>query len=38
MPFKVLKQATQHPMTDIGLAKFLSDWEGAIACKQTKLR
>lgn len=38
MPFKVLKQATEHPMTDIGLAKFLSDWEGAHAAKKTKLR
>jgi transaldolase len=38
MPFKVLKQATQHPMTDIGLAKFLADWEGAHEAKRTKLR
>lgn len=38
MPFKVLKQSTQHPMTDIGLAKFLSDWEGAHAAKKTRLR
>jgi transaldolase len=26
-PFSVLKQLVQHPLTDIGLAKFLSDWE-----------
>ena len=26
-PFGVLKQLTQHPLTDIGLAKFLKDWE-----------
>jgi transaldolase len=38
MPFKVLKQATQHPMTDIGLASFLRDWEKADAAKKTALR
>lgn len=38
MPFKVLKMATQHPMTDIGLASFLRDWEGAKAAQATKLR
>jgi transaldolase len=38
MPFKVLKQATQHPFTDIGLASFLRDWEGAKAAQATKLR
>jgi len=38
MPFKVLKQATMHPMTDIGLAIFLKEWEGAHAAKKTKLR
>lgn len=27
MPFKVIKQLVQHPLTDIGLAKFLADWE-----------
>jgi len=26
-PFSVLKQLAQHPLTDIGLAKFLADWE-----------
>jgi transaldolase len=26
-PFSVLKQLVQHPLTDIGLAKFLADWE-----------
>lgn len=26
VPFKVLKQMTQHPQTDIGIEKFLSDW------------
>jgi len=26
-PFSVLKQLAMHPLTDIGLAKFLKDWE-----------
>ncbi len=27
IPFAVLQQLFKHPLTDIGLAKFLSDWE-----------
>ena len=27
MPFGVLEQIAKHPLTDIGLKKFLSDWE-----------
>lgn len=27
MPFKVLDQLIQHPLTDVGLARFLKDWE-----------
>ena len=27
IPFSVLAQLAQHPLTDIGLAKFLSDWK-----------
>ncbi len=27
-PFKVLQQAMKHPLTDIGIEKFLQDWEG----------
>ncbi|MBW1714017.1 MAG: fructose-6-phosphate aldolase [Deltaproteobacteria bacterium] len=27
VPFKVLKQLAAHPLTDVGLAKFLADWE-----------
>src|SRR2546427_5565540 len=27
MPFAVFKQLVQHPLTDIGLKKFLADWE-----------
>ncbi|MCB2185725.1 MAG: fructose-6-phosphate aldolase [Deltaproteobacteria bacterium] len=27
IPFKVISQLLKHPLTDIGLAKFLADWE-----------
>ena len=27
IPFSVLAQLAKHPLTDIGLAKFLADWE-----------
>jgi len=27
IPFKVLEQLSKHPLTDIGLKKFLEDWE-----------
>jgi transaldolase len=27
MPFKVIEQLLKHPLTDIGLANFLKDWE-----------
>ena len=27
MPFSVIKQLAKHPLTDIGLKKFLEDWE-----------
>ncbi len=29
VPFGVLKQMAQHPLTDAGLARFLQDWEQA---------
>lgn len=29
IPFKVLKQLFKHPLTDIGLEKFLADWKNA---------
>ena len=29
MPFKVLDQLLKHPLTDIGLERFLKDWESA---------
>ena len=27
MPFKVIEQLAKHPLTDIGLEKFLADWK-----------
>ena len=27
IPFKVIQQLTKHPLTDIGLEKFLTDWQ-----------
>lgn len=27
MPLDVIKKLIQHPLTDIGLEKFLSDWD-----------
>ncbi|GEL77274.1 fructose-6-phosphate aldolase [Tenuibacillus multivorans] len=29
IPFKVIKQLVQHPLTDKGIEKFLADWEQA---------
>ncbi len=29
MPFKVLQQMFKHPLTDIGIEKFLADWRSA---------
>lgn len=31
VPYKVLMQMTQHPLTDIGIQRFLHDWEGVKA-------
>ncbi|MDB5099115.1 MAG: transaldolase [Cyanobacteria bacterium RYN_339] len=31
MPFKVLQQCFKHPLTDLGIEKFLSDWKKAEA-------
>jgi len=33
MPFKVLEQLLNHPLTDIGLERFLKDWEKVKALK-----
>jgi len=27
IPFKVLEQLSKHPLTDIGIERFLKDWE-----------
>ena len=27
IPYKVLKQMFQHPLTDAGIEKFLADWK-----------
>jgi transaldolase len=29
VPYKVIEQMIQHPMTDLGIEKFLSDWNNA---------
>ena len=29
MPFAVVKQMLNHPLTGVGLKKFLSDWKAA---------
>jgi transaldolase len=31
MPYKVFKQLVQHPLTDIGMEKFLADWRASQA-------
>lgn len=35
MPFKVLEQIVKHPLTDIGLEKFLADWASTASVKQS---
>jgi transaldolase len=27
MPFKVIEQLIKHPLTDLGLERFLADWK-----------
>ena len=34
IPFKVLKQMIAHPLTDIGVAKFLSDYKSTLPAKE----
>ena len=29
IPYKVLLQMTKHPLTDIGIQRFLADWKAA---------
>jgi len=35
IPYKVLMQMIQHPLTDVGVTRFLSDWQGV---SQRKLK
>lgn len=37
MPYKVLKQMLKHPLTDIGLERFLADWERATGSRRLPL-
>jgi fructose-6-phosphate aldolase, TalC/MipB family len=34
VPYKVIEQMVKHPLTDIGLEKFLADWERARSAQQ----
>lgn len=34
VPFKVIEQLMKHPLTDIGLEKFLADWNARTGAKQ----
>jgi transaldolase len=34
VPFKVIQQLMKHPLTDVGLEKFLSDWKKAQPARQ----
>ena len=34
VPYQVLMQMIQHPLTDVGVARFLSDWQGVSQQKQ----
>ncbi len=36
MPFKVLQQLVKHPLTDMGLEKFLADWKSSSQGKLTE--
>jgi transaldolase len=29
VPYKVIQSMTKHPLTDVGIERFLADWEGA---------
>jgi len=34
LPFKVLVQMTQHSLTDVGMARFIKDWQNASGVKR----
>ena len=38
MPFQVLQQLVKHPLTDIGLERFLADWEKGAKAGLLKIR
>ncbi len=38
MPFKVIKQLLNHPLTDIGLENFLADWKDFERAQQAEMR
>ena len=38
MPFKVLEQLVKHPLTDLGLKRFLSDWDKYVKEKEGFLK
>ena len=35
-PFKVIQQVMKHPLTDVGLERFLADWHEAVSVVQKK--
>ena len=35
MPFSVMMQLLKHPLTDVGLERFLKDWEAYLQTRQT---
>lgn len=36
VPFKVLRQMISHPLTDLGIDRFLADWESSAASRRTR--
>lgn len=34
IPFKVIRQLSAHPLTDIGIEKFLSDWDKVLTARE----
>jgi transaldolase len=36
IPFKVLKQMVKHPLTDLGIERFMSDWKKASVSKNDR--
>ena len=38
IPFKVLMQMTKHPLTDVGIERFMADWEKCAASKCEDLK